>query len=141
MSKTYTINVARTSIEKSGVKRRTGQPDKPWTLYRLEDWRWVGPMPAFVHSNMPFKTFDALAGEVEVIVEEFKDRDGRVQHYTVKKVRPTRPNTTPAPSSQPPADVQAELADLRDRVEALEQLTRGMAAKLRRIPAPENVNV
>lgn len=134
--KHYTIEVMRTTVEKTGTRN-----GKPWTLYVLQDWRWVGSMPAFVKNNVPFKTFDALSGMVEVTVEVYPDPSvGSLKHYTVKKVRPGRPQNTPAPSSQAPADMEAELADLRDRVEALEQLTRGMAAKLRRLPAPENVN-
>lgn len=127
----YEIHVGRTSIEKTG----TTPSGKSWTLYRLENWRWLGTQPAF-HANVPYKTFDALSGDVEVTVEPF-EKNGHLQHYTVKRVRNTNPaKASPAPQAAPD---HPELDDLRDRVEALEQLTRSMAAKLRRIPAPESI--
>jgi hypothetical protein len=119
------VRITRMEVERTGVSN-----DRPWTLYTVECEAIDGePLP-----SGPLKSFDALTGEEDVLIEPFV-KDGAVQHHTLKPilrrhkravagVRPLRDDNDP------------RIADLEARVEKLENR---LTALIRSIDTPLEV--
>ena len=112
---TYEIEVTRTSVVKTGTRN-----NKPWTLYRLEDFRWTGTMPGFLRQNVPFTTFDALSGVVQVTVEPY-EKNGTLENYSVKRVGPKARAATARNGGAPTGDLEARAAQLESEVASMRE--------------------
>lgn len=113
---TREIHVLRVEVERTGTRN-----DKPWTLYRVFAEEMDGTPITDV-----LKTFDAMNGVVTVESEVFY-KDGQIQSYTIKKVRPKKAV----------GNADERINELQSRVEKLE---RQMRALLTNIDAPLEVS-
>jgi hypothetical protein len=105
------IHVTRVEVEKTGINKKTS---KGWTLYKVFAEELDG-----TPITEELKTFDAVNGIVTVTAEAFI-KDGAIQHYTLKLVRPPKP-TKPnggAPD-QRIAELESRVTDLERKLNSL----------------------